>query len=60
VVNIDGAAKPNSTALPNSFYNDLAALAATADENPALFAVADDLARKTFTTEGKQTDTAGT
>jgi hypothetical protein len=44
-------AKPNSTALPDSFYDDLAALAATADENPAPFAVADDFARKALTTD---------
>ena len=37
VVIIDGAAKPNSTALPDSFYDDLAALAATANDNPAPF-----------------------
>jgi hypothetical protein len=46
VVIIDGGAKPNSTALPGPFYENLAALAATADGNPAPFAVADDFARK--------------
>ena len=46
VVIIDGGAKPNSTALPDSFYDDLASLAATADRDPAPFAVADDFARK--------------
>lgn len=46
---IDDGAKPNSTALPDSFYDDLAALAATADRNPAPFAVADDFARKALT-----------
>jgi hypothetical protein len=51
VVIVDGAAKPNTTALPNSFYDDLAALAATVDEDPAPFAVADDFARKALTTE---------
>ena len=49
VVIVYGGAKPNATALPNSFYDDLAALAATADENPAPFAVADDFARKALT-----------
>ena len=34
VVIIDGGSKPNSTTLPDSFYDDLAALAATADEDP--------------------------
>jgi hypothetical protein len=51
VVIVDGAAKPNSTALPDSFYDELAALAATAGGNPAPFAVADDFARKTLTAE---------
>jgi hypothetical protein len=50
VVIIDGGAKPNSTALPDSFYGDLAALAATADRNPAPFAVADDFAREMLAT----------
>jgi hypothetical protein len=45
VVIINGGAKPNSTALPDSFYDDLAALAATANDNPAPLAVADDFAR---------------
>jgi hypothetical protein len=49
VVIIDGGAKPNSTALPDSFYDNLAVLAATADDNPAPFAVADDFARKALT-----------
>jgi len=51
VVIIDGGAKPNSTALPDSFYDDLAALAATADRNPVPFAVADDFARKALATD---------
>jgi hypothetical protein len=51
VVIVNGAAKPNSTALPSSFYEDLAALASTADEDPAPFAVADDFARKALATE---------
>jgi hypothetical protein len=51
VVIVDGGAKPNSTALPNSFYDDLAAMAATVNEAPAPFAVADDFARKALTTE---------
>jgi hypothetical protein len=51
VVIVDGGAKPNATALPNSFYDDLAALAATANKDPAPFAVADDFARKALTTE---------
>jgi hypothetical protein len=51
VVIIDGATKPNSTTLPNSFYEQLAALAATANEDPAPFAVADDFARKALAPE---------
>jgi hypothetical protein len=51
VVIVDGAAKPNSTALPDSFYDDLAALAATADKAPAPLAVADDFARRTLAPE---------
>ncbi len=51
IVIIDGGAKPNSTALPDSFYDDLAALAATANGDPAPFAVADDFARATLTAE---------
>lgn len=35
VVIIDGGAKLNSTALPDSFYDELAALAATAEDSPA-------------------------
>jgi hypothetical protein len=53
VVIIDGGAKPNSTALPDSFYEDLAALAATAEGNPAPFAVADDFARKVLAGDDK-------
>jgi hypothetical protein len=53
VVIVDGAAKPNSTALPDSLYDTLAALAATADQHPAPFVVADDFARKALTTEEK-------
>ena len=53
VVIIDGGSKPNSTTLPNSFYNDLAALAATAETKPAPFAVADDFARKALTTDNE-------
>lgn len=48
---IDGGAKPNSTALPDSFYDGLAALAATASGDPAPFAVADDFAPKAITAE---------
>jgi hypothetical protein len=51
VVIVDGGAKPNATTLPNSFYDELAALAVTANEEPAPFAVADDFARKALTTE---------
>jgi len=51
VVIVDGAVKPNSTMLPDSFYDDLAELAATAGEHPAPFAVSDDFARKALTTE---------
>lgn len=53
VVIIDGGSKPNSTTLPDSFYDDLAALAATADEDPAPFAAADDFARKALTADDK-------
>lgn len=45
VIVVDGGAKPNSTALPDLFYEDLAALAATADLDPPPFATADDFAR---------------
>ncbi|MHB1568863.1 MAG: hypothetical protein ACYC0H_06635 [Solirubrobacteraceae bacterium] len=45
VVIVDGGAKPNTTTLPDSFYRDLAALAATIDHEPPPFAVADDFAR---------------
>jgi len=48
VVIIDGGAKPNATTLPDSFYEDLAVLAATVDEDPPPFAVADDFARLTL------------
>ena len=51
VVIVDGTAKPNSTALPDSFYDELATLAATAGGNPAPFAVADDFARKALSAE---------
>ena len=44
VVIVDGGAKPNSTTLPDSFYEDLAALAATAELVPPPFATADDFA----------------
>ena len=45
VVMIDGGAKPNSTVLTDSFYEDLANLAATVEHEPPPFAVADDFAR---------------
>lgn len=45
VVVVDGASKPNSSTLLDSFYEDLAAFAATADQQPAPFATADDFAR---------------
>jgi hypothetical protein len=51
VVIIDGEAKPNSTALPDSFYTELAAFAATAGANPAPLAVADDFARDALRAE---------
>jgi hypothetical protein len=51
VVIVDGAVKPNSTVLPNSFYGELAARAVTADQNPAPFAVADDFARRALAGE---------
>jgi hypothetical protein len=46
VVIVDGGAKPNSTALGESFYEELAALAATIGADPPPFAVPDDFARK--------------
>ena len=46
VVIVDGGAKPNSTALPESFYEELAQLAATAEQDPPPFAVADDFVRR--------------
>jgi hypothetical protein len=51
VVIIDGGAKPNSTALPDSFYDELARLAATVGGDPVPFAVADDFARTVLATD---------
>lgn len=51
VLIIDGGAKPNSTALPDSFYEELAALAATATQEPPPLAVADDFARAVLSDE---------
>ena len=48
VVVIDGGAKPNAAALPESFYDRIAALGAIADEVPSSFAMADDFARIAF------------
>jgi hypothetical protein len=48
VVIIDGAAKPNNTALPNAFYEDLATLAATTGMDPPPFATTDDALRLVF------------
>jgi hypothetical protein len=45
VVIIDDGVKPNATALPDAFYDGLAALAATIENEPPPFAVADDFAR---------------
>lgn len=45
VVVIDGGAKPNAAALPEGFYDRLAALGASADAVPSSFATADDFAR---------------
>lgn len=45
VVIIDGGAKPNTTTLPDSFYENLADLAATIEQDPPPFAVVDDFAR---------------
>ena len=45
VVIVNGGAKPNSTTLPDSFYDDLAALAATAELDSPPFATADYFAR---------------
>ena len=52
VVIIDGGVKANATTLPAAFYERLAALAATADTNPAPFAVADDFARLALQARG--------
>ncbi len=52
VVIIDGIAKPNSTALADSFYEDLAELAATIDQQPAPFATTDDFVRLTLSPPG--------
>jgi hypothetical protein len=49
VVIIDGGVKPNTTTLPNAFYDDLAALAATIEHDLLPFAVADDFARLALT-----------
>ena len=54
VVIVDGGAKPNSTALPESFYEELADLAATAEVDPPPFATADDFARIAFDLLGEQ------
>jgi hypothetical protein len=54
VVFVDGGAKPNSTALPDSFYKDLAGLGATADLDPPPFATADDFARIALDLVGDQ------
>jgi hypothetical protein len=45
VVIVDGGAKPNSTTLPDWFYENLAALAGNAELDPPPFATADDFAR---------------
>lgn len=45
VVIVDGGAKPNSTRLSDSFYEDLALLGADAELDPPPFATADDFAR---------------
>ena len=45
VVIVDGDAEPNSTTLPDASYKNLAALAATAELDPAPFATANDFAR---------------
>jgi hypothetical protein len=52
VVIIDGGAKPNATALPEAFYENLAALALTIETNPAPFAVVDDFARLALEARG--------
>jgi hypothetical protein len=48
VVVINGGTKPKATALPEGFYDRIAALGATADEVPSPFATADDFARIAF------------
>jgi len=45
VVIVEGGAKPNSTTVPESFYEDVAAFAATAGIDPPPLATADDFAR---------------
>jgi hypothetical protein len=54
VVIVDGGAKPNSTTLADSFYDELAALAATAELDPPPFATADDFARIALNLLGDQ------
>jgi len=54
VVIVDGGAKQNSTTLPDSFYDELAALAATAERDPPPFATADDFARIALDQMGDQ------
>ena len=51
VIILDGAAKPNSTTLPDSFYDGLAALAEIVNTDSAPFAVADDFARRALVRE---------
>ena len=45
VVVLTGASKPNNTTLPDSFYDDLAKMAATITTNPSPFATTDDVTR---------------
>lgn len=45
VIVLTGVSKPNSTALPDSFYDELAALAATTQSEPPPFASVDDVLR---------------
>jgi sirohydrochlorin ferrochelatase len=48
VIVLTGASKPNGTALPDTFYEELARLAATTSTVPPPFATVDDAVRLTL------------
>jgi hypothetical protein len=48
VIILTGASKPNDTALPDKFYEELAELAATTTTSPPPFATVDDVVRLTL------------